>query len=667
MLKRIIGITLLVSLMTLLGACDFLQTTESTKATTASTTVVETTDTQEVTTSNEVTSTEEVTQETTVYTTQETTTSEVVTTTVQTTVETTTQISEYSVSFNTGTGSSIDTLVLDAGNTVIEPNDPTLEGHTFVGWYSDETLLLVFSFDIVITEDTTLYAKWSVNQYKIEYRNYDETVLYEGTFNYGTDVTGITVPDDITREGYTFTGWQAINYTTMPAHDIVLYPQFLSSITIYPDHNFPISFMDFRVLTHDNYVVLGDYSDNDKIGVFHIHSLEDGEFLRSLEYSGDEEYTHYGREIYFSGDYIIVPTAKSGYNTTVSSVFIYKFSDPSYERIISFDHGLSGYSVKLSGDTLYALVDVDDNSDGIYIYSLSDDTYERLVVPMTSDGVIRSFMVNGDYLIASDIAGGPDQTGIVYVFKVSDPDYIRVIIPTVCETGYSFGHSMKVFDNDLLVVRTDFIGYSTGNVYIYSLTDETYERHLTDSTIEDNDFYGFNAWVSGDYVLVNAEKADDTTLLYIYKLSDPGYERIITPFINNTAWVGVNPTVSGDYIIISKPFMREAGDEVIIYKFSDEDYERRISHDPNDENTNRRFSYYFVNGDYIYVSAPYYDNDTGAIYIYKISDETYSSILQADTPVLGDMFSDEMKVLGNIIYIEVENNDRRIIIYRISD
>jgi uncharacterized repeat protein (TIGR02543 family) len=47
------------------------------------------------------------------------------------------------------------------GDTAIEPMpDPTKEGYTFDGWY-DENLTTEFNFEQPITEDTTLYAKWT--------------------------------------------------------------------------------------------------------------------------------------------------------------------------------------------------------------------------------------------------------------------------------------------------------------------------------------------------------------------------------------------------------------------------------------------------------------------------------------------------------------------------
>jgi uncharacterized repeat protein (TIGR02543 family) len=53
-----------------------------------------------------------------------------------------------------------------SNSTVIEPTAPTRDGYDFAGWYTSEdegqTLSdTAFGFDTAITEDITLYAKWT--------------------------------------------------------------------------------------------------------------------------------------------------------------------------------------------------------------------------------------------------------------------------------------------------------------------------------------------------------------------------------------------------------------------------------------------------------------------------------------------------------------------------
>ena len=68
----------------------------------------------------------------------------------------------FAVSFNSNGGSKVASIPVTNGKTVSAPEAPTKDGCTFEGWYTDEALTKPFNFDVtLITEDITLYAKWS--------------------------------------------------------------------------------------------------------------------------------------------------------------------------------------------------------------------------------------------------------------------------------------------------------------------------------------------------------------------------------------------------------------------------------------------------------------------------------------------------------------------------
>lgn len=67
------------------------------------------------------------------------------------------------VSFNTGEGSKVDFQTTAANGSVTKPADPTREGYTFAGWYTDEACREAYKFDAAVTADMTLYAKWTKN------------------------------------------------------------------------------------------------------------------------------------------------------------------------------------------------------------------------------------------------------------------------------------------------------------------------------------------------------------------------------------------------------------------------------------------------------------------------------------------------------------------------
>lgn len=66
------------------------------------------------------------------------------------------------VSFETGEGSKVD-FQTTADGKLVKPADPTRDGYTFSGWYTDEACTQAYDFIAPVTADLTLYAKWTKN------------------------------------------------------------------------------------------------------------------------------------------------------------------------------------------------------------------------------------------------------------------------------------------------------------------------------------------------------------------------------------------------------------------------------------------------------------------------------------------------------------------------
>lgn len=64
------------------------------------------------------------------------------------------------VSFETGEGSKVDSQTTADGK-LVKPADPTRDGYTFAGWYTDEACTQAYDFSTPVTADLTLYAKWT--------------------------------------------------------------------------------------------------------------------------------------------------------------------------------------------------------------------------------------------------------------------------------------------------------------------------------------------------------------------------------------------------------------------------------------------------------------------------------------------------------------------------
>lgn len=76
-------------------------------------------------------------------------------------VEGTAEETKYTVTFESNGGSEVEEVVVSKGEAVTKPTDPKRDVYTFEGWYVDEGCTKVWNFATQVTENMTLYAKWT--------------------------------------------------------------------------------------------------------------------------------------------------------------------------------------------------------------------------------------------------------------------------------------------------------------------------------------------------------------------------------------------------------------------------------------------------------------------------------------------------------------------------
>ena len=128
---------------------------------------------------------------------------------------------EYSISYDYNDGilgefSNPTTYVWTSGE--IKLNNPTKIGYTFVGWTVNEEEVGINYTINNITSDLVITANWTINEYTITFKD-GETVIETITGEYGSEVTA---PDDPTKTGYTFDGWDKEIPATMPAENVTV-------------------------------------------------------------------------------------------------------------------------------------------------------------------------------------------------------------------------------------------------------------------------------------------------------------------------------------------------------------------------------------------------------------------------------------------------------------
>ena len=122
------------------------------------------------------------------------------------------EINQYTIAFDTNGGSEIAPITQDYGTEITAPDNPTRKGYTFKGWDKEIP-------ETMPAENMTVKAQWEINQYTIAFDTNGGSEIAPITQDYGTE---ITAPDNPTRKGYTFKGWDKEIPKTMPAENITI-------------------------------------------------------------------------------------------------------------------------------------------------------------------------------------------------------------------------------------------------------------------------------------------------------------------------------------------------------------------------------------------------------------------------------------------------------------
>ncbi len=138
------------------------------------------------------------------------------------------EINQYTITFDTNGGSEIAPITQDYGTEITAPDNPTRKGYTFIGWDKEIP-------ETMPAENMTVKAQWKINQYTITFDTNGGSEIAPITQDYGTE---ITAPDNPTRKGYTFKDWDKEIPETMPAENMTVKAQWkINQYTITFDTN----------------------------------------------------------------------------------------------------------------------------------------------------------------------------------------------------------------------------------------------------------------------------------------------------------------------------------------------------------------------------------------------------------------------------------------------
>lgn len=149
-------------------------------------------------------------------------------------------INKYTVQFVSEHGSFADQTI-EYGGTINtnELTPPIVEGFTFDDWYTDETYKTKFDFTQPIKHNTTVYAKWTANDYEVRFITEHGNAPDSQNVPYNKTATD---PGELTAEGYTFIGWYTdhtctieFDFRTPITGDTKVYAKWEKNAPVLPD------------------------------------------------------------------------------------------------------------------------------------------------------------------------------------------------------------------------------------------------------------------------------------------------------------------------------------------------------------------------------------------------------------------------------------------------
>ena len=130
----------------------------------------------------------------------------------------------YKVTYKIDDAQYGDVDTVDFGTEVTVRENPTKAGYSFSGWSTTDATVADGKFTMP-DKDVTLTGTWTKNSYKVTYKIDDVQYGDVDTVGFGTEVT---VRENPTKAGYSFSGWSTTDATvadgkfTMPDKDVTI-------------------------------------------------------------------------------------------------------------------------------------------------------------------------------------------------------------------------------------------------------------------------------------------------------------------------------------------------------------------------------------------------------------------------------------------------------------
>ncbi len=396
-------------------------------------------------------------------------------------------------------------------------------------------------------------------------------------------------------------------------------------------------------------------------------------------------------------------------NTDSGAIHIFSKASGAWafeQKIIPADIAIGDFlgrgTIAINGNTLAVGSELHGTPGAIWIYTRNNNSWsleQKIVASDAAGNAInfgQSLALKGNTLIAG-AATINSNTGQIYAFTRDSGTWsedLRYVASAL--TGDLFGNSVALYNDDIITAaQSDDDTVSNGGAaYIITRTDQTPPALLSSTPADDTTDVAADTDIiltfdqnitQGDGKIIIRRASDDSVFL-----SEQISSASFTGFGTDTLTFALSTELEAStayYVVLETDAIRDDSGNAFFGLYDKTALNFSTEEGPSpwagssiefaqkilapDANTNGYFGTNVVMfGDFLAVSATYYDNgigvDAGSVYMYERNSETnifeFKQALNGSATVAGSLFGFDIKFNGNKLYA-LSQNDGRIYIY----
>ncbi len=329
-----------------------------------------------------------------------------------------------------------------------------------------------------------------------------------------------------------------------------------------------------------NIAVIGTPQDDDianNAGAVYIYQRTGASwnFVQKLTVSDGEEADMFGTSVDISENYIVVGSYQAvgiTANTGAAYVFVKDGTNWTLQSKIYANDGESadnfGKSVAISGDFIVVGADNEDFGSGsAYVFQRQDTVWTQVAKLEGSDELndyfAHSVDIDSNYIaVGAWQSNAPESnTGSVFVFKNNGSTWEldTQLVANDAAIDDRLGYSVAI-DGNYIVAGAFGCDMTKGAAYVFHNNGETWEQQakLTASNGSAEDYFGKNVSMSGDYILVGAQRYDnakgDEGTAYLFVRDGSTWQmqhQFLASDAEDTGLYGYCTAIDGDFALVS--------------------------------------------------------------------------------------------------------------------